>query len=197
MDSVLQLLLSQLSGDALGKISEKVGVDEEQARKAVGVALPMLIGALNRNTNTSDGAQALTGALRRDHDGSILKNLPQAVTRRETIEDGSAILGHVLGGRQTALVDQISRATNLDPNQVSQIIAILAPILLGALGKIQRSQDLDEQGLSNLLQEERKTVERTSSGLTQLLDMDGDGDVSEEIVSLGVNLLGGLFGKGS
>jgi hypothetical protein len=27
------------------------------------------------------------------------------------------------------------------------------------------------------------------------LDMDGDGDVSEEIISLGSNLLGGLFGS--
>jgi hypothetical protein len=82
----------------------------------------------------------------------------------------------------------------VDSEQVAQIFAILAPIVLGALGQMQRKKELDPQGVSNLLQEERSTVEKTASGLTQLLDMDGDGDVSEEVVGLGVNLLSGLFG---
>jgi len=194
MDSVMQLLLSQLSGDTLGKISKQIGVDESQAQKAVGLALPMLLGALNRNTASTDGAQALANALQRDHDGSILDNLSQAVEKPETIQDGSAILGHVLGDKRSGTINSVSRATNLDPQQVSQVFAVLAPIVLGGLGQMQRKKGLDHQGLASLLQEERSTVERTSSGLTQLLDMDGDGDVSEEIVSLGANLLGGLFG---
>ncbi|MGA9533947.1 MAG: DUF937 domain-containing protein [Anaerolineales bacterium] len=194
MDSLMQLLLSQLGGDTLGKISKQIGVDESQTQKAVGLALPMLIGALNRNTSSTDGAQALAGALQRDHDGSILDNLAQAVQKPETLKDGSAILGHVLDDKQGGAINSVSRATNLDPQQVSQIFAVLAPIVLGGLGQMQRKKGLDQQGLANLLQEERSTVERTSSGFTQLLDLDGDGDVSEEIVSLGANLLGGLFG---
>jgi len=84
----------------------------------------------------------------------------------------------------------------MKPEQVAQIFAILAPIVMGALGQMQRKHELDAQGVSTLLQQERSTVEKTSSGLTQLLDMDGDGDVSDEIISLGSNLLGGLFGGG-
>jgi hypothetical protein len=157
------------------------------------MALPLLIGALSRNTSSPDGAAGLAGALKRDHDGSILGDLAQAVGRPETIQDGSAILSHVLGPKQENVVSSVSRATKMDSNQVGQILAILAPIILGALGKAQRTRNLDEQGLSAMLQQERKTVASTSSGLTQLLDMDGDGDVSEEIVSLGANLLGGLL----
>lgn len=195
MDSVLQLIVSQLSGDALGQISERVGIDEQQAQKAVGVALPILIGALNRNTADSDGAQALAGALDSDHDGSILDNLSTAVTRDEVVDEGTAILGHVLGEQRSNIVNRVSSSTSLEPDQVDQILAILAPILMGALGQMKRKKDLDEQGVSELLQEERKTVEQTSSGLIQLLDMDQDGDVTEEVVSLGANFLGGLFGS--
>jgi hypothetical protein len=194
MDSITNLLISQLGSGALSQISEQLGIDESKAQQAVGMALPMLIGALNRNTSSSkSGAEALAGALQRDHDGSILDNLPQAITKRETIEDGSAILGHVLGEKRGGIMNSVSRATNIDSDQVAQIFAILAPIVLGALGQMQRKKNLDAQGVSALLQEERKTVEKTSSGLTQLLDMDGDGDVSEEIISLGSSLLGGLF----
>jgi hypothetical protein len=195
MDSIVQLLISQLGSGTMGQISEQLGIDESKAQQAVGMALPMLIGALNRNTSSSmSGAEALAGALQRDHDGSILDNLPQAIKKRETIEDGSAILGHVFGERRGGVVNSVSRATNMDSDQVGQIFAILAPVVLGALGQMQRKKNLDAQGISTLLQEERNTVEKTTSGLTQLLDMDGDGDVSEEIISLGSSLLGGLFG---
>ena len=194
MDSVIQLLVSQLGSGAVGKISEQLGVDESQAQQAVGMALPLILDALTRNASSADGAQALTNALRRDHDGSILNNLPHAITRPEVRQDGAAILGHVLGGNRSAVQNSVSRATGMDPNQVAQIFAILAPIVLGGLGQMQRKNNLDAQGVSTLLQEERTTVEKTASGLAQLLDMDGDGDVSEEIVTLGANLLGGLFG---
>ena len=195
MDSIIQILVDQLSGDAVGRISQQVGVDEDKAQQAVGMALPMIIGALNRNTNSSAGAEALTNALRRDHDGSILNNLPQAVTKQETIKDGQAILGHVMGNKQSGFVNSVSKATGMNPNQVSQLFAMLAPVVLGALGQMQRKKNLDPQGVSTLLQQERATVENTSSNLVQLLDMDGDGDVSEEIIGLGANLLGGMFGS--
>jgi hypothetical protein len=194
MDSLFQLLVSQLGSGAVSQISDQLGIDEGKAQQAVGMALPTIIGALNRNTSSSDGAQALVGALQRDHDGSILENLTQAVTQEDTLKDGKAILGHVLGDRLEGVAGSVSRATGLDQDQATQIFAMLAPIVLGALGQMQHKNSLDAQGLSSLLQEERSTVEKTASGLTQLLDMDGDGDVSEEIISLGSNLLGGLFG---
>lgn len=194
MDSIIRLLVSQLGSGAVGQISEQLGIDEDKAQQAVGMALPVIIGALNRNTASADGAESLTRALQRDHDGSILDDLARVVTQPETLEDGAAILGHVFGDRRSNVEQSVSRATGLDAAQISQIFAILAPIVLGALGQMQRKKNLDAQGMSNLLQEERSTVEQTASGLAQLLDMDGDGDVSEELVSLGSNLLGGLFG---
>jgi hypothetical protein len=118
------------------------------------------------------------------------------VSSQSTMDDGEAILGHVLGDRQSGLVNSVSKATGLPPDQVAQIFAVLAPIVMGALGQMQREHSLDAQGVADLLNVERSTVEKTSSGLVQLLDMDGDGDVSEEIISLGSNLLGGLLGGG-
>jgi len=60
----------------------------------------MILGALNRNTSSASGAEALVGALQRDHDGSILNDLSQALTAPETMDDGTAILGHVMGDRR-------------------------------------------------------------------------------------------------
>ncbi len=193
MDSVMQMLLSQLGTGAVGQIGDQLGVDEQKAQQVVGMALPMIMGALNRNASSAGGADALVGALQRDHDGSILDNLSQSLMAQETVDDGTKILGHVMGDRRSQVVNSVSRATKLDSGQVLKVFSLLAPVVLGALGQMQRKKNLDAQGMSSLLQEERRTVESTTSGLTQLLDFDGDGDVSEEIVSLGSSLLGGLF----
>lgn len=196
MDSIVQILVSQLGAGAVSEISKRMGVDDQKAQQAVGMALPIIIGALNRNSSSSAGAEALTSALQKNHDGSILNDLTGAVGNQATLDDGTAILGHVLGEQRGALEGNVSRATGLKPEEVAQIFAVLAPIVMGALGQMQRKQELDSQGVANLLQQERSTVEKTSSGLVQLLDMDGDGDVSEEIISLGSSLLGGLLGGG-
>lgn len=194
MDSILQLIVSQLGGGGVSKISDQLGIDDNQAQKAIGLALPMLIGALNRNASSPDGAQALTQALQRDHDGSILDALTERVAQKDTVSDGLAILGHVFGEKQSSVESNVSKGSGLDPKTVSTLLAMLAPIVMGALGKIQQNKSLDAQGVSQVLQQERDTVEKTTSGLAQLLDMDGDGDVTEEVISLGANLLGGLFG---
>jgi len=194
MDSILQLIISQLGGDTVANISKKLGIDEAQAQRAIGLALPVIIGALNRNASSNDGAQALTNALQRDHNGSILENLGQKVTQQATIEDGTAILGHIFGSSQGGVQNSVGKGSGLDPQAASQLFAMLAPVVMGALGQIQQKQSLDAQGVSQALQQERSTVEQTTSGLAQLLDMDGDGDITEEVVNLGANLLGGLFG---
>ena len=195
MDSIVGLIVNQMSSGAVSQISQQIGVDEDKAQQAVGMALPLIVGALNRNASSASGAEALTGALERDHDGSILENLSGAVTRQETLADGSAILQHVLGDRQSKVTNQVGKATGMDADQITKIFAMLAPIVLGALGQMKKKKELDAGGVSKLLQEERSTIEKSSSNLTQLLDFDGDGDVSDEIISLGSNILGGLFGK--
>jgi hypothetical protein len=91
-------------------------------------------GRLNRNTSNAGGAEALVGALQRDHDGSILKNLPRALTAPETMDDGTAILGHVLGDRRSNVMNSVSRATKIDTDgDVSEEIVTLGSSLLGGL----------------------------------------------------------------
>jgi hypothetical protein len=195
MDSMVGLILSQLGSGAIQQISQQMGIDENKAQQAVGMALPLIIGALNRNASSTDGAQALTSALQRDHDGSILEDLAGALTKPETLDDGTAILKHVLGDNKGSVMTSVGKATKLDAEQIAQIFAILAPIVMGALGQMQRKKELDAKGVSAVLQGERTSMEKATSGITQLLDFNGDGDVSEEIISLGSSLLGGLLGK--
>ena len=75
MSGILDLLAQNLNGAPMGQIAQAIGADETSTRRAVGAALPALLTGLDRNTNTPQGAQALAGAVQKDHDGSLLDNL--------------------------------------------------------------------------------------------------------------------------
>ena len=115
MGGLLTTLIPLLAGDTLSDISKLLGVDDNKTRQAVTMALPLLIGALSRNASTPDGAQALTGALLIDHSGGLLEDLLGNLSKKEPVDDGSAILGHVFGDKRSGFEQNISRSSDLDP----------------------------------------------------------------------------------
>ncbi len=69
---------------------------------------------------------------------------------------------------------------------------MLAPLVMGALGRESRSKGLDVGGLTSMLAGERKVAEGSASlgGLAALLDADSDGQIADDVAKLGKGLLG-------
>jgi hypothetical protein len=195
--SILEMLLENLSGEPARQISRKVGADEQSVQKALGGALPVLLGALNRNADSSGGAESLLNALGK-HDGSVLDDIG-GFLGQGTTSDGDGILRHALGQRRGTVESGIGRMSGLDSGSVGQILNMLAPLVMGALGKQQRQQGLDVSGLAGLLGQENQAVGQRAPdamGLVgSLLDSDGDGQVADDVMEIGGKLLGGLFSK--
>ena len=197
MSSLMEMLAGQLGGDNLSKISQALGSDENTTKSAVGAALPMLIGALSRNGENEEGAQGIMGALERDnHDGSIFENLSGFLDNKEYEQpkSGAGILGHLLGGKQDRVSQGVSQASGLSTDSSSRLMKMLAPMVLGALGKQKKSQGLGVQDLMGLLGGERKAVEQSAGGslIGRMLDQDGDGDF--DLGDMAKMAMGKLFG---
>ncbi|WP_372014967.1 DUF937 domain-containing protein [Pseudoxanthomonas sp. 10H] len=192
-----QELLAQLQGAPLQQLSRQLGTDPAQTGNAVAAALPLLLGALGRNTARPEGADALFGALQRDHGGgmdiaSVLGTVLGGTTTRQT--DGAAILGHILGGGQPRAAQGLGRATGMGSGQAMQLLAMLAPIVMSFLANRSTRQGLDAGSLGQLLGQERSQVRQQAGGgaLDALLDQDGDGDVDAgDLLKLGAGLFGG------
>jgi hypothetical protein len=185
---MLESIANMIAGPLAAQISKRTGLPEGVVKTAVVAAVPMLIGALAKNATTDDGARSLHDALERDHDGSVLDDVDGYVDRGGDIADGNAILGHALGGTRPDAERAIAETSGLDPNQVDQLLPMVAPLVMGALGKEQRSRHLDPSGLADLVSaEQREAVERDEGGLggmAVLLDRDGDGDVMDDVGDL-------------
>lgn len=192
---LLELLSRNLDGDALGKLGSNLGTSKESTQGAVMAALPLFIGALARNASSSDGASALTNAISRDHDGGILNDLTGFLGRADTAK-GEGILGHIFGNKRPLVEKAVANAGGMETGNASQLLVKLAPVVMGALGKITRSQGVGGGDLSSLLKQEAKTASSSGAGpLLSLLDRDKDGSVVDDLADIGSRLMGGLFRK--
>ena len=199
MGSLMETLGQVLGGDTMRQISSQIGADEETTGKALSAALPMLIGALSKNASRGDGAQSILNAVSRDHDGSILDHLSGFLNNAQG-GPGEGILRHVLGSRRSNVESGLSRATGLDTGSVGKMLTMLAPIVMGALGKAQRSGNMDLSTLTGFLNHETEDIGRkepkTMGILASYLDSDGNGDVDmSDLVKHGFTLMGKVFKK--
>ena len=196
MPSMIDQLQQQLGPNVISQLSRQLGVDENQTREAVPAALTALVGGLGREAATPQGVQQLSGALDRDHDGSILDDLAGFLGQGGAGGLGEGILKHVLGGRRGQVESQLGQASGLDAAKMGKLLALLAPIVLAYLGKQKRQQGLDSGGLGEILSGERQNARQKAQqsglgGLAGLLDRDGDGDILDDLAGLAGGFLGG------
>ena len=197
MSTIIETIGSYLNSDVLEGISGKVGADQSTVQDAIGAALPLLINALGRNAADQNGAEAITGALKNDHDGSLLENIMGLVLGNVSGKqaDGAGILEHVLGGNRESVEKGVSKSSGLSVGKVANLLVMLAPVVMGALGKKRQENELDANGVQNLLNQEREATSSQLGGLERLIDADNDGDITDDLIGIGSKILGGLFGK--
>ena len=193
MDALTQQLIQQLAGEGITQISRKIGADENTTNAALSAALPLLVSALAKNASKAEGAQSLNQALAKDHDGSILNDMP-AYLENPAVANGAKILGHVLGNQMPVVEKGLAKGTGLNSEQVDQLLQIAAPLLLGALGKQQQQKGLDPNGLSAYLgsqkQQDQDSAPDLMGTLNTLLDADKDGSALDDVIGMAAKLFG-------
>ena len=197
----LEDLLGQEKGSAaVQQISQSVGLDQSTTSSIIQNALPTILGGLENNASTPEGAESLNNALDQHHDGSLLDNLgglesmifggdQQAAPVPQA--DGGGILGHIFGNSQGQVAQQVSDQTGASTGQVAHVLMMLAPIVMSYLGRQKQQQGVDAGGLGGLLGgllggQSAATAGATSVGgiANSMLDRDGDGSYVDDIASM-------------
>jgi hypothetical protein len=145
---IVSMLTKQLSDPkVLEQLGKTVGADPKQTQKLAKEALPALLGALQKNAASPDGAKALDKALeahKEDKVDDILGFLKNVDTN-----DGAKMLQHIFGGNKDAVQSDLAQKAGLQSNQASDLLTQLAPLVLGALGN-QKKQG-GQSDLTNLI----------------------------------------------
>ena len=191
----LEGIIGLLGSQNLEKLTSQIGGTEGQVKNGLEAALPAMLAALNKNTGTEKGAEALNNALEK-HDGSILNNLSGYLSNSD-LKDGTGILNHLFGNQTTNVANAISQSSGLDTNGSMKMLQMLAPIVLGALGQQKKENNLDAGGLNALTSMLSGTLggNEKASGImglvTNMLDANKDGNVVDDIMGMVGNFFGG------
>lgn len=199
--NVSELLNSPIGQSIVNTVSEQLGMNKKEASGAINLVIPAILAGMNKNAQSSQGAESLNKALESKHDGSLLDNLAEKLQANsvEIKNDGEGILGHVFGAKKQAVEQGVSQKVGISQKQTASLLAILAPIVMAYLGKQKSQTKTGAGGLSDLLggllggvQPKSKPKQRKSGGglmdvVGGMLDKDGDGNIVDD-------LLGGLLG---
>lgn len=185
--------LNQLLGERADQIGNRIGADPDRTRKAVDAAVPALLAAFGSEADRGDGIKQ---AIRRDHDGAIIDQLSDYLGGNAQLSprttNGAGILEHALGERQQPMAQALSAKSGLDMGTVMRLLPLLAPIVMGMLGKKANAGSGSESGgfglddLGSILGREKEDAKSRNPDLGDLLDS----------ISGGSGGLGGLLGGG-
>ena len=206
MSGILDSILGQLTGSKMDDIATKIGANRQQTESAVKAALPSMVEGLGRNSGNSGSQTSLDDLYRKlgvdKQSGSISGagqqspgNMRVPTEQAEHSSGGlSDILGGFFGGKKENVGNSIGKQSGLNTSQVGAIVAMLGPMVLGALTS--KAKASGKSDVHEVVQKEREEIHKeggVSSMLGSMFDQDGDGDFDmSDAMAMGKSA---LFGK--
>lgn len=134
MPSLLDVLVGQLDSNTLARLGERIGAAPAQTRQAVETALPLLLDALQKNLGAGGGAL-------RDDLAALLAQGQGALD--------SPLLDRLLGDGRAVVEAGVAKASGLGGAAISQLLAALTPLVLGAASQSRPEAGAEAGGLGD------------------------------------------------
>ncbi|MEC5173288.1 DUF937 domain-containing protein [Chryseobacterium nepalense] len=145
-------LIDLLTGNTGNQVAEraenKFGISRNQVLALLAVAAPLIISYLSKKSQSPNEAESLNTALDKDHDGSILNDVSQAEARQS---EGNSILNHIFGEEKQTVESQLSQKTGISIDKIGPVLSMLAPLIMGYIGKEKQQNNVGAGGLGGLL----------------------------------------------
>lgn len=161
--TIFNIYSDQLGEQQFGAISQAIGTTRDQAIVASSQIVPFLISALARNTRSEAGAKAFAALLDKDHNGSILMNLPALYANR-TNGNGDALTNGILGSHRAEVEAWVAQESGISAEATTKLMNITTPILLGMIGMKKAQNKVDAATIAATLNHFAALHEREESG---------------------------------
>ena len=190
-------LLGQSGG--LRSIAQELGISETQATSGAAALAPAILGGFKRQAQSQPaGLEGLGGLLGKLGGGGLLDDVVAA--HPTNVDRGNDVLGQIFGSKdvsRTVAQDAASR-TGLSPELLKKMLPMLAMLVAGYMAK-QRGAGAARAApaanttgsthgglLGGLLGGGAAGTQRagSSGGIASMLDMDGDGNVLDDILRM-------------
>ena len=144
--NLMDMILNTRGGAAKQQMGQQLGLSEDQTTAALKALLPALSAGLKANTSRPGGVEALLGALQTGNHAQYLEQ-PETLSQPQTIADGNAILGHLLGSKDVSrsVASAASQKTGIGEDVLKMALPIVASMVMGSLSKQTQDNDIASQ----------------------------------------------------
>jgi hypothetical protein len=174
-DSIVAAVSRFLTPEVLGKVAAATGLDNATAQKAANASVPAILGGLADLAAKPGGARQLANAVAEQPSG-LLSTLTGAIGGNAQLpEKGSNVLASLLGGGALGtLVSNVSKFAGIGEGSTRSLMGLLTPIVLGVLGREQRSAGMEASGLARMLMDQKDQITAAlPAGLSSMLGAKG------------------------
>lgn len=120
---------SMTTESSVNALTQKTGASNKQISMLIMLALPIILKMMTKNASSQSGAQSLAGALLQ-HNST--KDMAHQISNADE-EDGSKILGHIMGADGADVMQSLASQTGMSQDQVSQALGSMAPALMSGV----------------------------------------------------------------
>lgn len=165
--NLLDLVTKELSGENAGKIAAFLGESSSGVTGSIVPATASVIAGLMSRASALGGAQDIFNRINSGgYSGDFLKRFSGTLAAGggpdELLKTGKPLLSFLFGSRLGNLETVVSSATGLAKGSASSLLAMLAPLIMGILGKQAADDNLDSAGLMNLLHAQKDFVQQAA-----------------------------------
>jgi hypothetical protein len=173
--NLVSLAMQLLTPDVIAKIASSLGIDAAAITRAAGASIPAVLAGLGGVASKPDGAKKVLDAVSKMEPGmldTLMKSLGGA-NQQSAIDKGSSVLSSLLGNAGVSgLTGAVSKFAGIGQGPTSSLVGLLAPMVLGTLGK--HATGLDASGLANLLSSQKDNINAAlPAGFANLLSGTG------------------------
>lgn len=187
VQNIIALLKDQLNDNLLGKIAGFLGEKKPGVTSAVAGAIPtLLLGLLKKGAEPSGAGNLVEMLQQGKHDGAILDNLGSVLgggaATTDLLSTGKTLLSSIFGDKAGGIGDLIASAGGISKSGGSSLLGMLAPIVMGFLGKTLKSEGgFNAKGLMSLLLGQKDFIKAAlPAGVTNLLGVGNLDDLGRQ-----------------
>ncbi|HEY0528730.1 MAG TPA: DUF937 domain-containing protein [Gemmatimonadaceae bacterium] len=171
MSGIFDIVQQQLSGGAVQQVAERTGINPALAQKAVTAAIPMILGGMAKHAAEPGNAAAIHAeADNHVNSAGVLGDLPAIFTGSGT---QGGLLNKAMGQHHEQVQDGVAKAAGIDKAQAAKVVAVVAPVVLGAIALKKRQGQLTADQIPGSLQQAQQQgqthAENNSPGLGGVL----------------------------
>jgi OmpA-OmpF porin, OOP family len=160
--SIMDSVMSFMGPQVLGPLASHLGVSTETAQRGLQASSAAILSGLASKADEPGFLSQVFGMVTNPANtpsalSNLTSNIGSAISGGSgsgLMEMGSRFLSNVFGPRLSSVTDSIAQSAGMGASKASTLLAMAAPMVLGALGQQTREHNLTATGLASELKSE-------------------------------------------